>query len=292
MPHNEKTALIVDPNHEVSAIIPRVLQRAEWKVEYAPDNKTALARVQTKPFDIVLTSEKTSAVEDVDLLRKIRVARPHLRMILLTSRSTPKEVIAAMREHVFGYFTLPFSVAGLAEMVRNAMEADCWDDGIELISAKPEWIHLFARCDLSTADRLVQFIHEVGDGLSERERGAIGAAFREMLLNAIEHGGHFNPREYVEISYLRSRRAVSCRLKDPGKGFSLEEIPHAAVANPPGEPLKHLEHRESQSLRPGGYGVLMAKKYVDELVYGEKGNEVVLIKYLDSQEPPPLTRKN
>jgi anti-sigma regulatory factor (Ser/Thr protein kinase)/CheY-like chemotaxis protein len=264
-------------------MLPRVFERAQWRLERAPNNDAALSLVHDKPYDIILTSEKTSAVEDVELLRKIRAIHPHTRIIILASRSTPSALIAAMREHAFSYFTLPFSVTGLVEMVRHAMEADCWDDGIELISATPEWIHLFASCKLATADRLTQFIHEIGDDLPGPERDAVGRAFREMLLNAIEHGGHFDPNEYVEISYLRTRRAVSCRIRDPGKGFSIKEIPHSAVSNPPEDPLRHLEHRESKGLRPGGYGVLLARQLVDELMYGEQGNEVVLIKYINPQ---------
>jgi anti-sigma regulatory factor (Ser/Thr protein kinase) len=34
-------------------------------------------------------------------------------------------------------------------------------------------------------------------------------------------------------------------------------------------------------LRPGGFGILLAKKLVDELIYDEKGNDVLLVKYLD-----------
>jgi hypothetical protein len=33
-------------------------------------------------------------------------------------------------------------------------------------------------------------------------------------------------------------------------------------------------------MRPGGFGILMAKKLVDELLYNEQGNEVLLVKYL------------
>jgi anti-sigma regulatory factor (Ser/Thr protein kinase) len=32
-------------------------------------------------------------------------------------------------------------------------------------------------------------------------------------------------------------------------------------------------------MRPGGYGLLLAKGTVDELIYSELGNEVLLIKY-------------
>jgi anti-sigma regulatory factor (Ser/Thr protein kinase) len=46
------------------------------------------------------------------------------------------------------------------------------------------------------------------------------------------------------------------------------------------DPLQHIESREAQGKRAGGYGVLLAKSLVDELIYNEKGNEVMLIKYL------------
>jgi hypothetical protein len=33
-------------------------------------------------------------------------------------------------------------------------------------------------------------------------------------------------------------------------------------------------------LRPGGLGLMMTRALVDELIYNEKRNEVVLVKYL------------
>jgi hypothetical protein len=35
-------------------------------------------------------------------------------------------------------------------------------------------------------------------------------------------------------------------------------------------------------MRPGGYGLLVAAGTVDELIYSDIGNEVLLIKYMDS----------
>ena len=40
--------------------------------------------------------------------------------------------------------------------------------------------------------------------------------------------------------------------------------------------------REAEGMRPGGYGLLLAGGTVDELIYNEIGNEVLLVKYLDS----------
>jgi anti-sigma regulatory factor (Ser/Thr protein kinase)/DNA-binding NarL/FixJ family response regulator len=277
-----KSALVVDPEPEVNIVLGKVLKPSEWDVVHAPDNRAVLYMAEAKPYDLIVTAAKTTAREDVDLLRKIRRVRPHVRLIILTDESTPADVIASMRERAFSLFSKPFSTASLAEMVRDATQGPCWDDGIEVVSATAEWISVIARCERKTADRLVHFFREISD-LPDPEGDQVATAFREMLLNAIEHGGNFDPSQYVEICYVRTQKMVMCRIKDPGEGFTLDELHHAAVNNPSYDPIRHAHFREAQGLRPGGYGLMIARHFVDELVYGEKGNEVLLIKYL---QPP------
>ena len=274
-----RSALIVDAVSQVSAALCGVLSREEWNIVHAPDNRSVLRLVETRPFDLIITGTGSTGKEDIDLLRIIRRVRPHVRLIILTDESTPADVVAAIRERAFSYFSTPFSTASFAEMLRCATTEPPWDDGIELVSATPEWISIIARCDKKTADRLVQFFQEMSDlPLSEKED--VATAFREMLLNAIEHGGNFDPNQYVEVAYVRTSELVMCRIKDPGQGFSLGEIHHAAVNNPSYDPIRHILFREARGLRPGGYGVLLTKHLVDELLYSEKGNEVLLIKHL------------
>ena len=278
----QKIALVVPSGGEVDNLLSSVLAIEGWSIQYAVDNQQALARAVTEPFDLIITARKALGSEDVELLRKIRSSRPHVRLIILTDKFTPGDVISAMREGAFSYFSAPFQASELAEMLHAAMAAPCWDDGIEVLSGTPAWVRLAARCDMATADRLVQFLRGVKDpSIPEADRQAVVAAFREILLNAIEHGGHFDSGHYVEISFVRMRRAIVCRVKDPGEGFSLEELRHAAVSSPPDDPLGHLAVREAQGLRPGGFGLLLAKKLVDELIYSERGNDVLLVKYVD-----------
>jgi anti-sigma regulatory factor (Ser/Thr protein kinase) len=250
-----------------------------WNIARADNNRTALEMLKTQAYDLVLTGEETSGKQDVELLRQIRTVRPHVRLIIITSKSTPADVIAAMRERAFSYFSEPYAMETFEQMLKLATTGPVWDEGIEILSATPQFINLVARCDRKTADRLIQFIHEIAD-LPMKERDAVGLAFREMLMNAIEHGAHFKATQHVEISYVRAKHMVLCRVKDPGEGFSFEELSHAAVMNPPSEPIRHEAIREQQGLRPGGFGILVTQNIIDELIYGEKGNEVVLIKYL------------
>jgi anti-sigma regulatory factor (Ser/Thr protein kinase)/ActR/RegA family two-component response regulator len=275
-----RKSIVVSDDSQVKAMLCRILEPTEWVIQNAPDNAATLKLVEGSKFDLIVTSEKTSGRDDVELLSAIRRIHPHTRVIILTDETTPGDVIAAMREHAFAYFSKPFSLNSLTSIVEHAIEEPCWDDGIEMVSATPAWIRLLVRCDLRTAARLTQFFYEMID-LPEAEKLAVADAFRELLMNAIEHGGKLDPDQYVEISYVRTNRAVACRIKDPGEGFSLAKVPHSAIMNPPNDPLRHLTYREAENLRPGGFGILLAKNSIDDLLYNEKGNEVVLVKYID-----------
>jgi anti-sigma regulatory factor (Ser/Thr protein kinase) len=71
------------------------------------------------------------------------------------------------------------------------------------------------------------------------------------------------------------------RIADPGEGFDIDRLAHAAISNPDDDPMGHDRVREELGLRPGGLGLVMTRALVDEVIYNEKRNEVVLVKYLD-----------
>jgi anti-sigma regulatory factor (Ser/Thr protein kinase)/ActR/RegA family two-component response regulator len=273
-------ALIVDSSPEINQLLTSLFDDERWQVQHARNNQDAFALAQANCYDLIVTGECTSTMEDLELLRRIRLVRPHTRLIILTDEFTPGDVLNSIREHAFSYFSRPFSTERFAEMIRIAMSEPHWDDGIEVLSATPNWVRLAVRCDIVAANRLLQFYREAS-GLPDAETEEVAGAFREILVNAMEHGGKFDPGKHVEVSYVRTRRMILCKVKDPGTGFSLDELKHSALSNPPDQPFLHLTERENMGLRPGGFGILMTKKLVDDLIYNDKGNEVLLIKYLD-----------
>ena len=285
-------ALLIGEDPEVESALAGLLNPEGWRMQKASGTDEAFALVKSTPFDLVITGRHTSGHDDVAFLRRIRGVRPHTRVIILAGESTPADAVASMREYAFAYLSKSFSMPALREVVQMALDSPAWDDGIEIVAATPQSIKLHVRCEKQTADRLLHFTTEVADlDLSEDDRRHIGAAFREMLLNAMEHGGHFDPTKYVEISYFRTGHMVMCRIKDPGQGFSLKEMRHAAINNPPGDPAAHVTVREQLGMRDGGFGIMFAKNMVDDLIYSEEGNEVTLVKYLSQRvnrdELPP-----
>lgn len=277
-------ALLVGDDPDVRSALSMVLAPEGWTIEEVADLSAALTAVEVRAFDLVVTSRHSSGEEDVKFLRKVRRISPHARVIILTDDSSPEDVIASMREHAFGYLSQGLSVEALAQTVRTVLDTPTWTDGIEIVSATPNLITLAVRCQIVAAERLLQFLGEITD-LPVDECRDVGMAFREMLLNAMEHGGKFDPSKYVEVCYVRTRHMVMARIKDPGDGFTLEEVRHAAIANPPDDPIAHVIKRDEAGMRPGGYGVMLAKNLVDDLIYGEKGNEVLLVKYLPGFAP-------
>ena len=184
----------------------------------------------------------------------------------------------ALKEHAFSYFTKPFSDEEIRAMVERALAAPDWDDGIEVLSDKPDWISVRASCRRLTADRLLKFVDELSSDLSEDDSKSTGAAFREILMNAIEHGAQFDAAKRVEITRVRTAGLLMYLVSDPGPGFDYANLPHAAVSSPD-DPVRHVGFRDAHGMRAGGFGLLVAGGMVDELVHNSTGNQAVLIKY-------------
>lgn len=158
--------------------------------------------------------------------------------------------------------------------------AACLSAGIEVVSVRPEWVELRVPSDLAAIPPLLELVTQLEAGLSPQVGEAISYAFRELLCNAVEYGGHLDPAALVEIRLVRLKRAFICRIKDPGDGFDPSSLDHAAINNPNGNPLRHASVRDEKGLRGGGFGILLASQLVDELVYNERHNEVLFVKYL------------
>jgi anti-sigma regulatory factor (Ser/Thr protein kinase)/CheY-like chemotaxis protein len=276
--------LLIGTGSDVNRSIEEALAKAGCAFECAAGNADALRRLRRESFDVVVTSPVTTVEEDLALLEEIRSIRPGVKPIVLAPQSAPEDVIAALRARVFLCFTAPYEAAEIAEIAARAAAETDWRSDIEVLSARRGWVSLRVNCRMLTAERLVTFLREMRSDLPPADHESLMLAFREVLLNAMEHGGKFDPGKVVEVAAVRTARAIVFYVRDPGTGFRLAALPHAAVSNPPDDPTVHLEKRNAQGMRAGGYGILVARNIVDEMVYSEVGNEVLLIKHLNGDQ--------
>src|SRR5262245_13175546 len=92
---SQKSVLLVGAEPVLIDRLKKTLVPRGWELIEAADNGSALAQAKARSFDVIVTDDETSAAQDIALLRSLRQVHPHVRLIILTSASTPKDVIAA-----------------------------------------------------------------------------------------------------------------------------------------------------------------------------------------------------
>lgn len=249
------------------------------EVDYAAGSADAMRRLRQVCYSVVITDPKTGIEEDLALLAEMRSLRPGVRVIVLAQSGTPEEIIAALRARVFLCKTAPFDPVEIADYAAQAAASSDALMGIEVLSARRDWVSLRINSRILSAERLIAFLTEMQTGLPEAPREELMMAFREILMNAMEHGAGFRPGKVIDVAAIHTGRTIVFYVHDPGSGFRWETIQHAAVANPEGDLIHHIGVRDEMGMRPGGFGILIAKGVVNELIYSEIGNEVLMIKY-------------
>lgn len=276
---SSRRLLVVNPDRSAHELIRRLLEREDRSIEDAFGKADAEACLRAYPFDVVLAGQGSNGSDGLQIARRVRTLQPDARVIL-TGDSAPGQVIGAIRARVFGYCHQPPPGGPLKDLVSQALEAAAWQNDILVVSASPQWVTLDVRCKMEAGDRATQFMRELEADLPPSVLDDVTSAFRELLFNGIEHGGKLNPKKRVRVSLMRTPKALIVEILDPGQGFSLNSLPHAAISNPEDSPIRHVEVRVEAGQRPGGFGILMTRNLVDELIYNERGNGALFVKYL------------
>ena len=215
-----KRILIVDDDPDIHNLLRVALQAGDRQIESAYDGLEGLRSIEAVAYDLVMTDVNMPGLDGMALTERVHEVRPETPVVVMTVASTPENVIRAIQERAFSYFSKPFTTSSVAEMVGRALSSKPSKDDIEVLSARPDWLGLRLRCKMETADRILQFLREMGMTLPAAEQENIAAAFREILLNAIEHGAGNDPNKRVAITYVRAERALLYYVRDPGKGLS------------------------------------------------------------------------
>ena len=277
--------LVADDDKTTRHVLRSVLRSAGFSTSLARDGVEALKALRTERFDLLLLDVWMPRMNGLDLLAKLRAMKARPRVVVMTSDDAPETLLKAVRGQAFKYVHKPVEAVTLLQTVRDVLDAPDVPP-IEVISARPEWVELVVPCTKEAAGRIESVMAHLDANLAPEVRESIGYAFRELLLNAIEWGGKLDPSRTVRIACLRAQRMLLYRIADPGTGFNLDDLPHAAIGQPPDDPIAHMQVREEKGIRPGGFGLLTVRASVDELLYNEQRNEVVFVKYLHEGSAP------
>ena len=273
-----KKILVIEDDRTTRFMLAGTLKANGYSVVACGDGIRGLTQLRKRMFDVVLLDIWMPHMNGLELLAKMRAEEINTKAVVMTSDDTPETLLRAVREQAWQYLPKPVEPKKVLEVVEAAISATT-APAIEVLSALPEWIELLVPCEMSSAERIQGFMERLETDLPQDARESVGMVFHEMLMNAIEWGGKLDPNRKVRISCIRTPRMVLYRIADPGEGFKFEGLEHAAVSYPPGELAGSVEVRKAKGIRPGGFGILMARAMVDELLYNEVHNEVLFVKY-------------
>lgn len=269
--------LVTDPDPSVAQVLTEELNH-DFRIDAVPDAEPAFSRLAALHPDVLVTSLHQAKLSPEALIRRVRHLSPLTKTVVVSECASHTEMIALLRRRAFAFFHKPFARIAFADMVREAAACSTCENDIVLLSAIPNWVAVRISSKLATVDRIVQFYREFDMDLPQHDRDQLAMALRELLMNAVEHGARSDPNNKVVVTRLRTAGFIGFYIRDPGEGFSFDDLQHAAVSNPPDSLVGHMDIREERGMRPGGFGISMARTLLDGLYYNEKGNEVILIK--------------
>ncbi len=121
----------------------------------------------------------------------------------------------------------------------------------------------------SETDRGVEVILSLIGHLEENRWSAkdvfgVHMAMEEAVMNAIKHGNQRDPGKKVHIKICLTVDSLYARVTDEGPGFDPTDVPDPTL--------------EENLDKPSGRGLMLMKKFVDEVTYNESGNSVELRK--------------
>lgn len=277
-----KSILIVDDDIEICRLLTKILANEDLELEAVNTGADGADKMTHKKYDLALLDLGLPDCHGLELLERFH-GEGAKQFLIITADDTPESLLRAIKDQAYGYVRKPFERHEIVNLVQESLAAPELPP-IEVISAKPDWFELSVPCSKNAAERMQQFMQQMEPKLPGDIADPISQCFRELLMNAVEWGGRLDPSRRVRISYLRTPRMLQFRIADPGPGFQFHALEHAAVGQAPGDVITHTKVREEKGLRQGGFGLLMVKAMSDELVYNEKQNEVVFIKYLEGSK--------
>lgn len=101
-------------------------------------------------------------------------------------------------------------------------------------------------------------------GWSNSDCFAVQLGLEEGLTNAIKHGNQGDPAKFVELKVELDDQEVRIRIIDEGVGFR-----HQRVRDPT---------KKSNRKRESGRGVALIRRFMDEVQYHDKGNQLEMVK--------------
>ena len=192
------TVLVADDDRSIRTVLSRALGRLGYSVRATGNAATLWRWASDGEGDLVITDVVMPDGDGLELLPRLRGARPELPVIVMSARNTLMTAIKANERGAYEYLPKPFDLTELTATVRRALaepataapevESDSPEDSLPLVGRSPamqEVYRVLAR--LMSTDLTVMITGESGTG-------------KELVARALHDFGKRKDRPFVAIN--------------------------------------------------------------------------------------------
>jgi DNA-binding NtrC family response regulator len=115
--------LILDDEPLVGWRLKPILQKGGYLVEIFVKPKEALARMQEKKFDIVVTDIRMEELDGLQVLENVRAKSPETKVIMITGYATLEAAREAVTKGAFDFIAKPFRIGTIRNVIMKAAQA-------------------------------------------------------------------------------------------------------------------------------------------------------------------------
>src|SRR5216684_6550616 len=120
---NASTILVADDDRAIRTVLNQALARLGHDVRTTGNAATLWRWVENGEGDLVITDVVMPDENGLDLLPRIRKARPELRVVVMSAQNTLLTAVKATERGAFEYLPKPFDLKELVNVVERALAA-------------------------------------------------------------------------------------------------------------------------------------------------------------------------
>lgn len=284
IPHTEARVLVVEDLAALRAHTAETIAELspQVRVDVAVDGRDALEKIAAEPngYHLIVSDIIMPRMDGEGLLAELRRRKYPAAVVMLTALGQDDTIVRCLRLGACDYMIKPVSMEDLTRSAANALQHMPLLTADLKVEYDPHgWFEVSGATDSSVLFKYRKFLDLLERfAMPEPAASEVRLALEELGRNAIEWGNHHDKNKLVTFGCRILPGKVIVYIEDQGAGFD-----PAAVPDPSGDPLGHIERRRASGKRMGGYGVHLIRHLMDKVVYNAKGNRVVAIKYLNPE---------
>ncbi|MDP2940531.1 MAG: response regulator [Candidatus Omnitrophota bacterium] len=117
--------LVIDDDRDLCRIISDILEEKGYIVSTAYDGKSALSKIKTQKFNLVILDYKLSGLNGLSsglgVLEALRQINPHLITIMISAYGTESVRLKAKELGAYAFLDKPFNINELIRVVKRAL---------------------------------------------------------------------------------------------------------------------------------------------------------------------------